>query len=74
MLKKTKSLILLYSTPEHRSDQKLPKENGSLNCDFLYRYGIFLVPLGESSCPGSSDYVWQKGVEGVLGWVTGGQR
>ena len=27
------------------------------------------MPLGESSCPGGSEYVWQGGVEGVLGWV-----
>ena len=24
------------------------------------------MPPGESSCPGSSEYVWQRGVEGVL--------
>ena len=23
------------------------------------------MPPGESSCPGGSEYVWQKGVEGV---------
>ena len=28
---------------------------------------------GESSCPGGSEYVWQRGVEGVLGRVTGGR-
>ena len=28
---------------------------------------------GESSCPGGSEYVCQKGVEGVLGRVTGGR-
>ena len=26
---------------------------------------------GESSCPGDSEYVWQRGVEGILGRVTG---
>ena len=31
------------------------------------------MPPGESSCPGSSEYVWQRGVEGVLGRVTGGR-
>ena len=31
-----------------------------------------MVP-GESSCPGGSEYVWQRGVEGVLGRVTSGQ-
>ena len=34
---------------------------------FLYRYGIFWMPPGESSHPGDSEYVWQRGVEGVLG-------
>ena len=51
------------------------QKNGSLNRDllnFLYRYGIFWMPPGESSHPGGSEYVWQRGVEGVLGWVTGG--
>ena len=46
------------------------QKNGSLNRDllnFLYRYGIFLMPPGESSHPGGSEYVWQRGVEGVLG-------
>ena len=59
--------------PELRNDQKLPK-NGSLNRDFLnflYRYGIFWMPLGESSHPGGSEYVWQRGVEGISGQVTG---
>ena len=37
------------------------------------RYGIFWMPPGESSHPGGSEYVWQRGVEGVLGWVTGGR-
>ena len=52
------------------------QKNGSLNRDllnFLYRYGIFWMPPGESSHPGGSEYVWQRGVEGVLGWVTGGR-
>ena len=35
--------------------------------NFLYRYGIFWMPPGESSHPGGSEYVWQRGVEGVLG-------
>ena len=34
---------------------------------FLTVYGIFQMPPGESSCPGGSDYVWQRGVEGVSG-------
>ena len=55
---------------------KNPQKNGSLNRDllnFLYRYGIFWMPPGESSHPGGSEYVWQRWVEGVLGWVTGGR-
>ena len=52
------------------------QKNGSLNRDllnFLYMYGIFWMPPGESSHPGGSEYVWQRGVEGVLGRVTGGR-
>merc|ERR1711899_546003 len=55
---------------------KKVKKNRSLNRDllnFLYRYGIFWMPPGESSHPGGSEYVWQRGVEGVLGRVTGGR-
>ena len=29
-------------------------------------YGIFKMPPGESSYPGGSEYVWQRGVEGEL--------
>ena len=50
------------------------QKNGSLNRDllnFLYRYGIFWMPPGESSHPGGSEYVWQRGVEGISGQVTG---
>ena len=32
----------------------------------LYRYGIFWMPPGESSHLSGSEYVWQRGVEGVL--------
>ena len=39
---------------------------------FFQRYGIFRMPPGESSHPGGSEYVWQRGVEGVLGHVRGG--
>ena len=28
------------------------------------------MPPGESSHPGGSEYVWQRGVEGILGQVT----
>ena len=34
------------------------------------RYGIFWVPPGESSCPGGSEYVWQRGVDSLEGRVT----
>ena len=61
--------------PTSEITKKSPK-NGSLNRDllnFLYGFGIFWMPPGESSHPGGSEYVWQMGVEGVLGQVTGGQ-
>ena len=54
----------INSAPDLRNDQKSPKKNRSLNRDllnFVYRYGIFQMPPGESSCPGSSEYVWQRG-------------
>ena len=47
------------SAPELRNDQNSPK-NRPLNRDllnFLYRYGIFWMPPGESSHPGGSEYV-----------------
>ena len=53
------------------------QQNGSLNRDlltFLYRYGIFQMPPGESSCPGGSKYVLQRGVEGISSRVTGGRK
>ena len=40
---------------------------------FLNWYGIFWMAQGESSCPGGSDYVWQRGVGGLKGRVTGGR-
>ena len=49
----------VYSAPEPRNDQKSSK-NGSLNHDllnFLYRYGIFWMPPGESSHPGGLEHV-----------------
>ena len=51
-------------------------KNGSLNrvlLNFWYSYGIFWMPKGESSHPGSSEYVWQRGAEGVSGRGTGGR-
>ena len=65
------SLCKSGSRPQ-KSPKKSPK-NGSLNRDllkFLNRYGIFWVPPGESSCPGGSEYVWQRGVESLQGRVT----
>ena len=47
------------------SEVGLPEGN---HCDLLKilnRYGIFWVPLGESSCPDGSEYVWQRGIGGV---------
>ena len=65
--KKTKSLIILYKFGSRaRNGQK----NGSLNrelLNFFYMYDIFWMLPGESSCPGGSEYVWQRGVEGVSG-------
>ena len=58
-----------------RNDKNCQKY-GSLNrnfLNFLYRYGIFWMSPGESSCPGGLEYVWQRGIEGVLGWVRGGR-
>ena len=55
--------------PNLRNHRKSPK-NRSLNRDlliFLNRYGIFWVPPGESSCPDSSEYVWQRVVESLPG-------
>ena len=76
-LRKPKSLILPCKVGSQA--QKWPKIAKKLDhliaiySIFLYRYGIFWMPPGESSHPGGSEYVWQRGVEGVLGWVTGGR-
>ena len=51
------AMKIWLSTPEIT---KTKPQNGSLNCDllnFLYRYGIFWMPPGESSHPGGSEYV-----------------
>ena len=56
------------SAPKLRNYRKSPK-NRSLNRDllnFVYRYGIFQMPPGESSCPGGSEYVWQRGGRGCF--------
>ena len=36
----------------------------------FYRYGIFWMIPGESSCPDGSEHVWQRGVESLQGQVT----
>ena len=44
-------------------------KNESLNRDllnFLYGYGTFQMPPGESSCPGGSEYVLAKGGRGCF--------
>ena len=65
----------INSAPKLRNHQKSLK-NRSLNRDllnFLYRCGIFWMVPGESLCPGSSEYVWQRGVDCVLGRATSGR-
>ena len=55
---------------------EISPKNGLLNRDllkFLNWYGMFWVPPGESSCPDSSEYVWQRGVESLQGRVTAAQ-
>ena len=56
-----------------KSKETLKNSKSLILLNFLYRYGIFWMPRGESSHPGGSEYVWQRGVEGVLGRVTGGR-
>ena len=72
ILKIAKFAICKSGSRPQKSPKKSPK-NGSLNRDLLKllnRYGIFWVPPGESSCPDGSEYVWQRGVESLLGSVT----
>ena len=57
--------------PRLRNDEKLQK-NGSLNRNLLH-FCIGMVYFGESSHLGGSEYVWQRGVEGISGQVTGGR-
>ena len=60
-----------YKRPQ--KSQKIAQKKRSLNRNFLNlfnRYGIFFIALGESSCPGGSEYVWQRGVESLQGRVT----
>ena len=61
------------SAPKLRNHQTYPKKNFALNRDLLklfYMYGIFWMIPGESSCPGGSEYVWQRGVDSLEGRVT----
>ena len=51
------TMLIRLPSPELTKNRQ---KNGSLNCDllnFLYRYGIFWMPPGESSHPGGSEYV-----------------
>ena len=68
--KKSKSPILQCKFGSEMT-KNTPK-NGSLNRDLLIFFiGIvYFRCLNESSCPGSSEYVWQRGVEGISGRVT----
>ena len=62
-----KHLLYITSAPELRNDQ-------TTWLYFLYRYGIFWMVPGESSCPGGSEYEWQRGIQAVLGRVTAGRN
>ena len=57
------------SAPDFRNDQILPNSRVAESgfTQFLHRYGIYWMVNGESSCPGGSEYVWQRGEEGVSG-------
>ena len=58
-------LIRLLTSEMTKNRLKVVLQNrDSLNS---YRYGIFLMVPGDTSCPGGSEYVWQRGVEDVLG-------
>ena len=66
----SQKLIWVLSSEMRKNCQK----NGSVDRDLLnilYMYGIFYMPPSESSCTGNSEHVWQRGVEGVLGWIRG---
>ena len=49
------------------------KETLKKSKSLILRYGIFWMPPGESSHPGGSDYVVQRGVEVISGRVMGGR-
>ena len=58
-------------SPDLRNEQKSPKSRVAESgfTQFLHRCGIYWMVHGESSCPGGSEYVCERGVEGVLGQV-----
>ena len=52
--------------------QKLPKIAKKTDHSIaIFSICIGMVFFGESSHPGGSEYVWQRGVEGISGQVTG---
>ena len=70
---KKHSLILLckFCFQAQKLPKIPPKTSGFAQKKF--RFGIFYMVPGESSCPGDLEYECQRGVEGVLGWVTDGR-
>ena len=64
--KSLNSLCKSGSRPQ-KSPKKAQKTDHSIAIysNFFNRYGIFWVPPGESSCPGGSEYVWQRWVESL---------
>ena len=50
-----------------KSPKIAPKNHHSIAIfSIFYRYGIFYMVRGESSCPDGSECEWQRGVEGAL--------
>ena len=63
---KSKLLISLYLAPDLRNHQKSLKKRTDHSiaiCSKNFRFCIFRMVPGKSSCPGRSEYVWQRGVE-----------
>ena len=55
------AVFAIYKTSEIT---KISPKKRSLNRDllnFFYRYGIFFMVRGESSCPDGLEYVWERG-------------
>ena len=76
-LKKSKSPNLLYNFGSRfQKWPKIPpkKDHSIAICSIFYRYGIFYMIPGESSCQGGSKYVCQRWLEGDLGRVTCSRR